>query len=109
MSWSHVDGWLRRLDRDASAGLLGSRRVAYLPAFVAGGAVFGVQLGYTLGIGLTIVLPEMTSVPGPDGTSMAVPTDNSGVPVLAAAAGSLAGLALGLAAAVRRSRRQARQ
>lgn len=109
MSWSRVDGWLRQLDRDAAAGELGRRRVFYLPAFVAGGAVVGPLLGYALGIGLTFFLPETSSVPGPNGVPMVTPTDNSAVPVLMAALGLLAGLGLGILGAVWHARRQARR
>ena len=108
VSWSRADAWLRQLDRDASAGELGRRRVVYLPAFVALGTVLGCLLGYALGIGLTFFLPETSTVPGPDGAPMVVPTDNSTVPVLVAAAGLLVGFVAGVFGAVLRSRRQAR-
>ena len=81
----------------------------YVPGLIAVGVVLGPLLGYALGIGLTLLLPATSTVRGPDGRLMSLPTDNTGVPVLTSGVGLLVGLGLAIFVATQRVRRHARR
>lgn len=104
MGLRRIGEWLRQLDRDASAGRLYSRRVAYVPAWGLAGAMLGAAIAF----GLTFLLPETSTVRSPNGQQEVLPVDNSGAVVLLPLAGLLLGLVVGVVAALWRTRRGGR-
>ena len=96
---------LRQLDEDALSGALWHRALFYVPTYLLLGAVLGVVLGYFGSLAMSFALPSESTVPGPDGGPMTIPTDNSAVPIIGGALGLGLGLVAGGLLALRKRRR----
>lgn len=96
--------WLRRLDEDASAGVLWRRPVFYVPIYLTIGVLLGGVIGSVGALAFASRWPVASVRPGPEGEPVTILNDYSAVPIIGAVIGSVLGLIAGSLLALRRWR-----